>query len=173
MLSPRLKCPFLIAFRIVLPAPTTTSLRAVRHASFPHPSAPTRALQLVRTKVEPSPQDPSSRLPRPLPFVSSTARALLAPATANARSRLPLPHPPHSIPWRPQVCGAYETWAGEVKVAGPRCPTPYGVRRSKLGKLGHGCLPFPGGSWWSFSGRGLGAETSSVPLPPLHAGDAE
>lgn len=176
-LSPRLKFPSLFSFCIVPPAPTTTSLHAARHAPFtppPQPPAQEGALQLVCTEIQPSPWTPPLASPPPSPPPRALrGRARRARATANARSLLPHSTYP-TLPLAASGLWGIRNSGGGVKVAGPHCPTPYGVRRSKLGKLGHSCRPFPGGSWWSFSGRGLGAETSSVPLsPPLHAGDAE
>lgn len=109
-------------FSVVLPTRTTTSLTLLD--TPPSSSAQARALHLVRTELEPSPRNPSFRLPRPLPSASSTARAHSVPATANTRGCLPPPPPPY--PWRPQVCGAYVTRAGRGKVADPTAPPPTG-----------------------------------------------
>lgn len=172
MLSPRLNFPSFFLFCIVLPALTTTSLHAARHASSLHPSAQARAAQLVRTELERSALDASLAFPAPFPL----PRALRARVEAGPPLTLEASYLNPTFPTLPLAASGLwgeRNSGGRVKVAGPHCPTPYGVRRSKLEKLGHSCLPFPGGSWWSFSGRGLGAETSSVPLFPLHAGDAK
>lgn len=93
---PPLNCPSLFSFRIVLPAPITTSLHGVRHASFPPPP---RAVQLVLTELEPSPESPrSSPVPRPLLLLLLEHRAR-TPARAWTQPPLTLeaayPTPTH------------------------------------------------------------------------------
>lgn len=166
LLSPRLNClpslPFASSSPPLPQLPPRCSTRLL-------PPPPRRALSswCVRSLTA-----PPLALPAPSPPPRAPHARIWPPPPLTLEAAYPAPPRP-TLPLAASGLWGVRSSGGGVKVAGPHGPTPYGVRRSKLGKLGHGCLPFPGGSWWSFPGRGHGAETSSVPLPPLHAGDAE